>query len=76
MEETTPRTSAKWQPHSTFAAEIGLEEKAAQAPRPLTHDRNNIRVRPTGSGQNYEKGENKRTATKETIRWPLSRLTR
>ncbi|KAJ5471247.1 hypothetical protein N7530_008604 [Penicillium desertorum] len=32
MEETTPRTSAKWQPHSTFAAEIGLEEKAAQAP--------------------------------------------
>ncbi|OJD13583.1 hypothetical protein AJ78_05976 [Emergomyces pasteurianus Ep9510] len=27
MEETTPRTSAKWVPHSTFAAEMGLTEK-------------------------------------------------
>ncbi|KAI9644715.1 hypothetical protein NHQ30_006741 [Ciborinia camelliae] len=29
LEETTPRTSAKWVPHSTFAAEMGLagEEK-------------------------------------------------
>jgi hypothetical protein len=32
MEETTPRTSAKWKPSTTFAAEIGLEEKTAQAP--------------------------------------------
>ncbi|CAG7944433.1 unnamed protein product [Penicillium salamii] len=33
MEETTPRTSAKWKPHSTFAAEIGMiDEKAAVAP--------------------------------------------
>ncbi|GAQ03749.1 probable glucose transporter rco-3 [Aspergillus lentulus] len=27
MEETTPRTSAKWKPHGTFAAEMGLTEK-------------------------------------------------
>lgn len=27
MEETTPRTSAKWKPHSTFASEMGLTEK-------------------------------------------------
>lgn len=27
MEETTPRTSAKWKPHSTFAAEMGFTEK-------------------------------------------------
>ncbi|KAK9413094.1 putative Major facilitator superfamily (MFS) profile domain-containing protein [Seiridium unicorne] len=28
MEETTPRNSAKWVPHSTFAAEMGLANKA------------------------------------------------
>ncbi|KAJ5825372.1 hypothetical protein N7474_002510 [Penicillium riverlandense] len=34
MEETTPRTSAKWTPHSTFAAEMGLDEdKRAMAPQ-------------------------------------------
>ncbi|KAF2755636.1 general substrate transporter [Pseudovirgaria hyperparasitica] len=27
LEETTPRTSAKWVPHSTFAADMGLTEK-------------------------------------------------
>ncbi|KAH3537941.1 hypothetical protein KXW19_002049 [Aspergillus fumigatus] len=27
MEETTPRTSAKWKPHGTFAAEMGLTDK-------------------------------------------------
>lgn len=27
MEETTPRTSAKWVPHSTFAAEMHLAER-------------------------------------------------
>lgn len=27
MEETTPRTSAKWKPHSTFAAEMGFTDK-------------------------------------------------
>ncbi|KAL4927545.1 sugar porter family MFS transporter [Aspergillus undulatus] len=27
MEETTPRTSAKWKPHDTFAHEMGLTEK-------------------------------------------------
>ncbi|KAJ6039695.1 hypothetical protein N7444_008600 [Penicillium canescens] len=27
MEETTPRTSAKWKPHSTFTAEIGLVDR-------------------------------------------------
>lgn len=30
MEETTPRTSSKWKPHSTFAAQMGLTEKAAE----------------------------------------------
>ncbi|KAJ5984801.1 hypothetical protein N7522_011997 [Penicillium canescens] len=33
MEETTPRTSAKWKPHSTFTAEIGLvDEKKVVGP--------------------------------------------
>lgn len=27
MEETTPRTSAKWVPHSTFASEMHLADK-------------------------------------------------
>ena len=27
MEETTPRTSSKWRPHTTFAADMGLTEK-------------------------------------------------
>ena len=27
LEETTPRTSSKWVPHSTFAQEMGLTEK-------------------------------------------------
>ena len=27
LEETTPRTSSAWVPHSTFAAEMGLTEK-------------------------------------------------
>lgn len=26
MEETTPRTSSKWRPTTTFAAEMGLKE--------------------------------------------------
>jgi hypothetical protein len=26
LEETTPRTSAKWVPHSTFAADMGFTE--------------------------------------------------
>ncbi|PGH05698.1 hypothetical protein AJ79_06714 [Helicocarpus griseus UAMH5409] len=30
MEETTPRTSAKWVPQTTFAAEMGLAEKPNQ----------------------------------------------
>ena len=25
MEETTPRTSAKWKPHTTFASEMGIK---------------------------------------------------
>lgn len=27
LEESTPRTSAKWVPHSTYAAEMGMTEK-------------------------------------------------
>lgn len=29
LAETTPRTSAKWVPHTTFAAEMGLKKKSA-----------------------------------------------
>ncbi|MCJ1447989.1 MAG: hypothetical protein MMC23_008502 [Stictis urceolatum] len=32
MEETTPRTSAKWVPHTTFASEMGLTEKGTLKP--------------------------------------------
>ena len=28
MEETTPRTSAKWKPHSTFASDMGMKDGA------------------------------------------------
>jgi len=35
LEETSPRTSAKWVPHSTFAADMGLagrdENKSSDA---------------------------------------------
>ncbi|KAI1138815.1 general substrate transporter [Hypoxylon sp. FL0543] len=31
LEETTPRTSAKWVPHSTYAAEMGFTDKVAGA---------------------------------------------
>ena len=27
LEETTPRTSSKWKPHSTFASEMGLTDR-------------------------------------------------
>ncbi|KAJ5248802.1 hypothetical protein N7468_000253 [Penicillium chermesinum] len=34
MEETTPRTSSKWKPHSTFADDMGVtDEKAVVAPK-------------------------------------------
>jgi hypothetical protein len=29
LEETTPMTSAKWVPRSTYAAEMGMTEKPA-----------------------------------------------
>lgn len=32
LEETTPRTSTGWKPHSTFAAEMHLEEKRLSIP--------------------------------------------
>ncbi|KAF2840873.1 monosaccharide transporter [Patellaria atrata CBS 101060] len=32
MEETTPRTSSKWVPHSTYASEMGLTEKGTLQP--------------------------------------------
>jgi len=32
MEESTPRTSAKWVPHSTFAADMGMTDKGTLAP--------------------------------------------
>ncbi|KAE8448609.1 hypothetical protein EG329_009034 [Mollisiaceae sp. DMI_Dod_QoI] len=32
MEETNPRNSAKWVPHSTFAADMGMTDKGTLAP--------------------------------------------
>ncbi|KAF1987500.1 general substrate transporter [Aulographum hederae CBS 113979] len=32
LEETTPRTSAAWKPHTTFAADMGLTDKGTLAP--------------------------------------------
>jgi sugar porter (SP) family MFS transporter len=32
LEESTPRTSRKWKPHSTFAAEMNLAEKHIEVP--------------------------------------------
>lgn len=32
LEETTPRNSSRWVPHSTFAGEMGLTEKGTLAP--------------------------------------------
>ena len=31
LEETSPRTSSKWTPHSTFAADMGLADKDIQS---------------------------------------------
>ncbi|KFZ06893.1 hypothetical protein V501_06975 [Pseudogymnoascus sp. VKM F-4519 (FW-2642)] len=39
FEESTPRKSAKWVPHSTFASEMGLAEKA-----PVAHHGENLEV--------------------------------
>lgn len=36
LEEVSPRHSRKWVPHSTFAAEMGLVEKAIQLGGPVT----------------------------------------
>lgn len=32
LEESTPRTSRKWKPHSTFAADMHLSEKQIEIP--------------------------------------------
>lgn len=32
LEESTPRTSSKWKPHSTFAADMHLAEKHIEVP--------------------------------------------
>lgn len=32
LEESTPRTSRKWKPHSTFASEMHLGEKHIEIP--------------------------------------------
>jgi hypothetical protein len=32
LEETTPRTSRKWKPHGTFAAEMHLDQKHIEIP--------------------------------------------
>ena len=41
LEETTPRTSRGWKPHSTFAAEMNLTEKAIEIPIETTETVNN-----------------------------------
>jgi hypothetical protein len=41
MEETTPRNSSKWVPHSTFAADMGMTDKGTLAPEgveKVTHE--------------------------------------
>ena len=37
FEETTPRHSSKWVPHSTFAADMGLTEKQRIDPNSVEH---------------------------------------
>jgi len=37
LEETTPRTSAAWVPHNTFASEMGVTEKGELAPAVVEH---------------------------------------
>lgn len=37
LEESTPRTSAKWVPHSTFARDMGMTEKATLVPSNSNH---------------------------------------
>lgn len=37
MEETTPRTSAKWTPHGTFTAEMGLTANAVAEKATAVH---------------------------------------
>jgi len=37
FEETIPRHSAKWVPHSTFAADMGLVEKGSSSPEVTEH---------------------------------------
>lgn len=32
LEETTPRTSSRWVPHTTFASDMGLTEKGVLSP--------------------------------------------
>lgn len=32
LEETTPRTSSKWKPHSTYANEVQATQKAPDSP--------------------------------------------
>ena len=37
LEETTPRTSAKWVPHETFAAAMGVTDKGTLKEEVLAH---------------------------------------
>jgi hypothetical protein len=37
FEESTPRTSAKWVPHSTFAADMGLADKSSEKTEVVEH---------------------------------------
>ena len=37
FEETNPRNSAKWVPHSTFAADMGLADKGSEQAEVVEH---------------------------------------
>lgn len=37
FEETNPRNSAKWVPHSTFAADMGLADKGSEGAEVVEH---------------------------------------
>jgi hypothetical protein len=38
LEESTPRNSRKWKPHSTFASEMNLVEKGIEIPVTSKHE--------------------------------------
>lgn len=50
MEESTPRKSASWKPHSTFAGEMGIANRG-------------LSISAVGSGSGVEKSQHEAQAT-------------